>query len=149
MVVDLYPTLIKLAGGSLEQPLPVDGLDIWPVIAKGAKSPREEFIWSPKVIRHKDWKLIDSGGQYYAHGVKGRQELASGVPSEAQLYNIAEDPSEENNLINDHPEIVSALRERLAEIRSEIRPAAPDEKLPQGVKITGKEENSRFKGWEN
>lgn len=148
MVVDLYPTLIKLAGGSLEQPLPIDGLDIWPVIANGAKSPREEFIWSPKVIRHNGWKLIDTGGQYYEHGVKGRQELASGVPSAAQLYHITEDPYEENNLIDEHPEIASSLRKRLSEIQGEIRPAAPVETLPKGVKITGKEENSRFEGWE-
>ncbi|MDG2169075.1 MAG: arylsulfatase, partial [Opitutales bacterium] len=147
MVVDLYPTLIKLAGGSLEQPLPIDGFDIWPVIAEGAKSPREEFIWSPKVIRRNGWKLIDSGGQYYQHGAKGREELESGVPSGAQLYNIAEDPYEENNLINDHPEIVRSLRKRLSEIQREIRPAAPVERLPRDVKITGKEENSRFKGW--
>jgi arylsulfatase A-like enzyme len=148
MVVDLYPTLIKLAGGSLEQPLPIDGLDIWPVMAQGAKTPRHEFIWSPEVIRQGDWKLIDTGGQYYPHGVKGREELASGTPSEAQLYNLAEDPYEENNLINDHPEIVSSLRKRLSEIQGEIRTPAPDEKLPKGVKITGKEENAAFKGWD-
>jgi arylsulfatase A-like enzyme len=149
MVVDLYPTLIKLVGGSMEQSLPVDGLDIWPVIAKGAKSPREEFIWSPKVIRHNDWKLIDTGGQYYRYGVKGKAELASGVPSEAQLYNLAEDPYEENNVIKDNPEILKMLRKRLSEVQREIRPAAPVEPLPKGVQITGKEENTAFKGWDN
>lgn len=32
--VDWYPTLIKLAGGSLTQLLPIDGQDMWPTIAK-------------------------------------------------------------------------------------------------------------------
>ncbi len=36
-VVDLYPTLLKLAGGSLEQPLPLDGVDMWEVFT-GAKA---------------------------------------------------------------------------------------------------------------
>ena len=31
--VDWYPTLIKLAGGSLTQRLPIDGQDMWPTIA--------------------------------------------------------------------------------------------------------------------
>jgi arylsulfatase A-like enzyme len=149
MVVDLYPTLIKLAGGSLEQALPIDGLDIWPVIAEGAKSPRKEFIWSPKVIRHGDWKLIDTGGQYYPHGVAGKKEVESGIPSEAQLYNIAEDPYEKNNLINDHPKIVDSLRQRLTEIQSEIRPAALVEDIPKGAMIYGEEESKTFKGWNN
>ena len=117
-------------------------------MTQGAKSPREEFVWGPKVIRRGDWKLIEAGGQYYPHGVKGRRELESGKLSEAQLYNLAEDPYEKNNLINDHPELVSSLRERLAEIQSEIRPAAPDEPLPNGRKITGQEENKNFKGWD-
>ena len=149
MVVDLYPTLIKLAGGSLKQPLPLDGLDIWTVIAKGAKSPREEFIWSPKVIRRGDWKLIDTGGQFYPGGNAGKKELESGVTSKAQLYNMAEDPYEKNNLINERPEIVDLLRKRLKEIQSEIRPAAPVEQIPKSAKIYGQEEDMTFRGWEN
>ena len=39
-MVDWYPTLIKLAGGSLEQKLPVDGLDVWPMLTQGAPSPK-------------------------------------------------------------------------------------------------------------
>ena len=42
--VDWYPTLIKLAGGSLEQSLPIDGRDAWPTIAEGKPSPHEEIL---------------------------------------------------------------------------------------------------------
>src|SRR5690606_12282681 len=38
-IVDWYPTLLTLAGGKLEQPLPLDGMDVWPMIAGGAPSP--------------------------------------------------------------------------------------------------------------
>jgi arylsulfatase A-like enzyme len=148
MVVDLYPTLIKLAGGSLKQPLPIDGLDIWPVIAEEAKSPREEFVWSPKVIRQGDWKLIDTGGLLYPHGKAGMEELESGIPSKAQLYNIVQDPYEKTNLIDDRPKIVVSLRKRLAELQSEIRPAGPVGEIPKRVKIYGEEEAKTFKGWD-
>ena len=144
-VVDLYPTLINLAGGSLEQPLPIDGLDIWPVVTEGALSPRNEFIWSPQVIRRDGWKLIDQGGLYYPHAKKA-QKLDT--PSEAQLYHISEDPHEETNLIDQQPEIVASLRQRLAEIKSQIRPAGPVEKIPRDARIYGKEEAQTFQGWD-
>ena len=35
-VVDWYPTILKLCGATLEQPLPLDGRDIWPTLTAGA-----------------------------------------------------------------------------------------------------------------
>src|SRR6185436_3129358 len=43
-VVDWYPTLLKLAGAYARQKLPPDGLDIWPVVAQGAKSPHDAIL---------------------------------------------------------------------------------------------------------
>ncbi len=67
---------------------------------------------------------------------------------EAQLYNLAEDPYEKNNRINDRPKVVDSLRKRLAEIQSEIRPAGPVGDIPKGTKIYGEEEAKTFKGWD-
>jgi hypothetical protein len=33
--VDWYPTLLKAAGAPLDQNLPLDGLDVWPVLTQG------------------------------------------------------------------------------------------------------------------
>src|SRR5262249_37569532 len=30
--VDLYPTLLNLAGAKVEQPKPIDGVDVWPAV---------------------------------------------------------------------------------------------------------------------
>ena len=43
-VMDLYPTLVALAGGSLEQDLPLDGIDINGTIFEGRPSPRAEQV---------------------------------------------------------------------------------------------------------
>ena len=43
-IVDMYPTLLKLAGAKLEQPLPIDGKDAWPTITDGKPSPHEEIL---------------------------------------------------------------------------------------------------------
>jgi arylsulfatase A-like enzyme len=42
--VDWYPTLLKLAGASLEQKLALDGLDVWPMLTQGAKSPHDAIL---------------------------------------------------------------------------------------------------------
>ncbi|MFN2507216.1 MAG: arylsulfatase, partial [Chthoniobacterales bacterium] len=43
-VIDWYPTLLKLGGASLEQKLPVDGLDVWPMLTSGAKTPHDAIL---------------------------------------------------------------------------------------------------------
>ena len=125
------------------QALPIVGLNIWPVITRGAMTPREEFIWSPKVIRRGDWKLIDEGSLYYPHSATYEKAES---PSKAQLFNVAQDPCEKKDLINERPKIVASLRKRLLEIKKEIRPAGPVEEIPKGVLIYGETEAKTFKG---
>src|SRR4051812_40468509 len=43
-MVDWYPTLLKLCGASGEQPLPVDGLDVWPTLTEGRRSPHDAIL---------------------------------------------------------------------------------------------------------
>jgi len=98
--VDWYPTLIKLAGGSLEQKLPLDGRDIWPTLTKGARSPHADELTlcgtshGKMAIRTGDWKLL----------VQGEHKK---TPPE--LYNLAEDIAEKNDLSATHPEKVKEL----------------------------------------
>src|SRR5437879_265702 len=64
-MVAWYPTLLKLAGASLEQKLPLDGRDAWPTIADGKPSPHEEILLNATptsgAIRVGDWKLVFNG----------------------------------------------------------------------------------------
>ncbi|GAG00068.1 unnamed protein product, partial [marine sediment metagenome] len=86
-IVDIYPTFVNLAGGTLDQPLPLDGLDAWATITKAAPSPHDEIVHGPETIRKGDWKLIQGHAEYY----NWKAEVT-------QLYNIAQDPYEQNNL---------------------------------------------------
>ncbi|HUC18939.1 MAG TPA: arylsulfatase [Acetobacteraceae bacterium] len=43
-VVDIYPTLLGLAGERPESDKPLDGLDVWATISTGAPSPRTEIV---------------------------------------------------------------------------------------------------------
>ena len=100
-IADWYPTWVKLAGGSLEQPHPVDGCDILPLLVKGERPPRD-MLFLPGgtaeagAIRQGDWKL-----------------LARGTGEAVELYNLAEDRGEKRNRAATEPEKRDALRSRL------------------------------------
>ena len=107
-MVDWFPTLCKLAGARLTEPLPLDGLDIWPVLTQGAKSPHDAIplIGSRDgqyAIRVGDWKLLINPAEFK------RKVKCSPV----ELYNLAEDIGEKNNLAASQPERVKEMRARL------------------------------------
>jgi arylsulfatase A-like enzyme len=133
-VVDLFPTFCSLAGASISGGQPLDGMDIWDVLSKNAKSPRKEFAPSIMVLRQGDWKLIEEGAKYYSWP---KQEL--------QLYNIKNDPYETNNLAGKNPDLVKKLRARLLEYRKEARPGEPEERIPGfPVAVYGEQENAKY-----
>src|SRR5581483_11564818 len=61
-VVDWYPTLLGLAGANAEQKRKVDGLDIWPVLSEGQRTPHKELLLDAEDfrggVRVGEWKLI-------------------------------------------------------------------------------------------
>lgn len=118
-IVDVYPTFVKLAGGSLKQPLPLDGKDAWPTIAKGKPTPHEEIIYGLGAIRRGDFKLIEADVEYY------------GWKSEVtRLYNIRQDSIEQNNLADAMPDKVEELRARLAYHATQARPSPDRPTIP-------------------
>lgn len=109
-VVDWYPTLVTLAGGSLKQKLPLDGKDAWPTITKGKPSPHESILHNAApnggAIRSGDWKLIvGSPTGAGDEGKKGKEKKDN-----VELYNLKDDPGEKKNLAKDEPERVKKLR---------------------------------------
>lgn len=72
-------------------------------------------------IRRGDWKYLNhqgSGGNTYANSEMLKEfQLPTAAADEApdQLYNLATDPGETQNLVAEHPEIAQELRELLAE----------------------------------
>jgi len=135
-MIDWYPTLIKLAGGSLEQKLPIDGLDIWPMLTKGAASPHDAILSvstqgpSRAAVRMGDWKLMvsgnadaDGGEDDGAANAKKKGKKVDGKYEPVALYNLAEDPSESKNLAVAQPERVKAMHARLAQLLKDAVPS--------------------------
>ena len=103
-VVDMYPTIAKLAGASTAKAKPLDGLDVWLAISQGQPSPRTEIVYNIEpfraAVRQGDWKLI----------------WRTLLPSAVELYDLAQDPSEKNNVAAAHPEKVAELQKRIEEL---------------------------------
>lgn len=116
-VVDWYPTLVKLAGGAVKQPLPLDGHDAWPTIADGAPSPHSEIVLNiapnRSALRRGKWKFIVSGS------INAEDENAA---PEAELFDIAADPFEKTNLAAQNPATVVQLRARLKALTAQSMP---------------------------
>jgi arylsulfatase A-like enzyme len=133
-IVDLYPTLVKLGGASLEQKLPLDGKDIWPVLTQGKRSPHEAILFNVTptkgALRMGDWKLVVGGNlqdpeENTAKKGKGKKKAKQADGDAVELFNLAADPSETMNLAGQHPQRVRELRARLdAYARQAVPPKA-------------------------
>jgi arylsulfatase A-like enzyme len=107
--VDWMPTLCALAGARPAGDLKWDGRDIWPVLSGQEKSPPPRTLYSAapgfrsQMVRYADWKLI-------VHRGEGQK------PPAEELYNLATDLGESKNLAGEQPEVLAAMKQRLADI---------------------------------
>ena len=135
-VIDWYPTLVKLAEGSLDQKLPIDGMDVWPMLTTQAASPHNAIlsVQSPTkaAVRMGDWKLISQAPSVNAPAkaaraktrVKNRQQGAETI----QLYTLATDIGEATNLAEKDPERVATMKAMLDVLLKDAVPSgAPAE----------------------
>ena len=123
-MVDLYPTLLRLADAKIDQKLPVDGIDMWEAISKGREMPDREILLNAApnwgALRSGSWKLIINGGKSQQN-VDGQEDFAkedSGANS-LELFDLNQDPNEKVNLANDQPQRAQAMLQRWKEYRSE------------------------------
>jgi arylsulfatase A-like enzyme len=68
-------------------------------------------------IRKGDWKLAICSGSGGWSAPTENQAIKNNLPA-VQLYNLKEDPTEQNNVHNKYPEIVRALTAELEKIKA-------------------------------
>lgn len=106
--MDLFPTIIALAGGAPPADRPLDGYDLGPTLVGTAPSPRNTVFYYRQrdlyAVREGAWKAhFISEGAYGQFGARVAHETP-------ELYNLDEDPSERFNVAAAHPDVVSRLR---------------------------------------
>ena len=126
-VVDWFPTLAGIAGAALPAGVVLDGVDLLPLLTGGKAPAREALLLvgsSPEMaaVRVGDWKLLrgaaDAGAeaankQGSAPKSKGGKNRKPGAVRGLELYNLARDPGERQNLAEAEPERARELEKRL------------------------------------
>jgi arylsulfatase A-like enzyme len=131
--VDIYPTLLELAGGKKPENYILDGESLVPLFKDGnAKLKREaiyqhfpgylgagENTWRTTpvgLIQAGDWKLME----FFEDG-------------RMELYNLKDDIGEQNNLAAKHPEKVKELHAKMIAWRKEVGAKMPTKNEPKAV----------------
>ena len=132
-IVDLFPTLIALAGAKATGHKPLDGCNAWPTISQGADSPHDVIIHNitpfHAAIRVGDWKIIRNGGV--------TANATSAADDDTwELFNIRKDISEKTDLKPQHPDVFKRLQQQLAKLTTEAAaPNIPPNRAPRGFKV--------------
>ena len=136
-VVDLYPTLLRQGVGSLKQELPLDGMDMWDVIAGDKASPRTEVVHSLP-------------GEHSDTGEMSIRQGAFKLVGKA-LFNIERDPAETRDIVAEHPKMYQSLRQRLHGLEAERRPPEIHTNISKTIKqpllVFGEQENADPPPW--
>jgi arylsulfatase A-like enzyme len=104
--LDILPTAVMAAGGSLAGDHPLDGVDLVPYLTgHNSKPPHDALYWrfgAQWAIRKGDFKLVHP------------------PQSDAQLFNLAQDIGEQHDLAGEKPELVQELEKAWKEWDSQL-----------------------------
>ena len=106
-IVDMFPTLSRLAGADTGAGKPLDGVDVWPTLSEGKPSPRREVVYDIEpfraAVRQDNWKLV----------------WQATLPSRVELFDLAQDPGEQHDRSAEYPDKVNALKQRVESLSRE------------------------------
>lgn len=117
--MDVLPTCLKLAGGTIPDDRVIDGVDLSPVLLEGKPSPRKSVLY------YRGTHLMAARlGAYKAHFIT-QPAYGAGAGQRTEhdpplLYNLEHDPGEQYNIAADHPDVLEAIAAVVAEHRAKL-----------------------------
>lgn len=129
--VDLFPTLADIARTRPPADHPLDGVSLVPILRDpSAHLGRDALYWHfpgyLEVRGRSGWRITPSG----AVRAGNFKLIESFEDQRIELYNLAEDISERNNLVRSLPDKTAELRAKLAAWRQDLNAAMPQVKTP-------------------
>jgi arylsulfatase A len=137
--IDLLPTFVKLAGGSIPIDNRIDGVDILPLLLGQTKqSPRGVQYYFDgeqlQAVRQGAWKMaiVPQREQNHPQG----QTQPKSQPPFPKLYNLDSDVGENNDVAAAHPEVIEHLQQLVRQIDDDLgaNGRGPGVRLPDTVK---------------
>jgi len=132
--IDILPTFVTLAGGTVPDTPVIDGRDISGLLTgKTTDAPREAHYifrnWRLETVRQGPWKLALVP---QVECMKSYNDLPEDAKTNPRLYNLDDDIGERVNLADKHPDIVARLQ-ALADAKSaELCGRNPPGRRPPG-----------------
>ncbi len=109
-VVDMFPTLVAIAGATPGKNKPLDGMNLWPALSQGQPSPRKELVYNVDplagAVRRNNWKLV----------------WKASLPPKLELFDLSVDPSETTDLAAKNTDKVRDLQDWITRLAGEMAP---------------------------
>ena len=118
--MDLYTTILKLAGAEVPSDRVVDGLDLTPALFGTGPSPRRTMFY----YRGTELFAVRKG-PYKAHFIT-QSGYGSDKPVRHDppvLYHLEHDPSEKYDVAKDHPDVIADIVKEVEKHRATLTPA--------------------------
>jgi arylsulfatase len=146
MTIDLLPTIAAMTGSKLPE-LPIDGLNVWPLIAgePGAKNPHAAYYFyynrnELHAVRSGDWKLhLPHASQSVVdpdEARQGRPGRYRRVDIGLELYNLRADPGESVDVARENPTVVARLLGLAEEARIDMGDSLT-KRVGKGTRLAG------------
>ena len=131
-MIDWFPTIVNLAGGSIPSDREIDGVDISGVLFGKGERPDDEFFYfngdQLRCYRKGEWKIkLPFAGTEPARWRKAVD------PHPLLLVNLREDPGETTNLAEKYPEKVKEMKARMNEFHESMGQLPPSKVLKLGA----------------
>ena len=105
--LDLFPTILSLAGAAIPSDRIYDGYDLTPVLVQNGPTPRKEMIFyhGTRIFAA---RLGDHKLYFYKNNPDGYPERMEELEN-PHLFNVMVDPGEQYDVINENPEVVEEI----------------------------------------
>jgi len=137
--IDLLPTAVAVAGGTVPAEPVIDGRNILPLLlGQTRESPREAHYYFQnyhvQAVRQGPWKLAIAP----QNETMGKPALPDATGRALRLYNLDVEIGEQTNVADQHPDIVAKLQALAAKMDAELGGPTPSARRPAGTSANPK-----------
>lgn len=118
--IDLLASFAAFTNQKLAEADAPDSFDVMPALLGKSKAGREHLVEQASVLslRDRQWKYIEPGK---GPKIQRNTNTETGNDPDGQLYNLADDPGETDNLVTKRPDRAKEMAARLQQIRQNNR----------------------------